>query len=428
MRLIRKKDFQKERTNIVFQKLMAFPSSITTLFIKRGPKENYSEFDILEKQSQNLIDTMDIYIIGSLTSFVLNNKNVIENNSFLSNDLMEIIDYMMDKDIIPALCALAIRYSVGKITEYETVNKYVKNIKNIDIIDKKYNINNFKNFNLAYAISYMLDTLDSIPNKPIGDDGNKKNSIKKWLDKISESVKNSLYSNFNQKKYINLKIEFIFLPHTAINIGKKFINKLLNRNIFDIDFNSKNEFLKSRNSVEDFIDRNKDIFLAETIINRKNNDQLKIDITKQIDEIYRISYEMFIEQSIKLSFAYELSKYIKGEKSIEEFKKFAQLDQRSHFSYNGNFKFQPYGAISNISRQIIDFSIKETKHPLYYKFRKILQNDEKKITDHSLNIVIHFLKQEKIMDLKTFNEILNDNIEKKEKIINKKRIIYKNYK
>lgn len=430
MSLIRKNDFQKERTNIIFQKLMAMPSSITTIFQKRGPNENYSEFDMSHKQAQNLIDTMDVFVLGSLCSFLVNNYDNLEKTGYLPENLMEISSFIVDNNILTPLVALGVRMGANYISQKETLNDYITNLNNNKVIDDKYNINNFKNFNLAYSISYMLDTFDAIPNAPtLTDTGDNMSSIKKWLMGIRKNVGNFLTENFTKNSYDNLKIEVVFLPQTAIEMTKNFINKTLKKNIFKPKFNSKTEFLKSKEKVQNFIQANKDVYTEESSLNRKNFDHVKRDLMKTVDEIYRVSYEKFIEQNIKMSFAYELSQYVKygKAKNIKAFKKFAELPQKAHHSYDENNKFKPYEAISNISSQILVAMKNRTAHSLFYKIQRPYRSKNGELLDDkkAFELTLNYLEQNNILKLHTFNEILDKQIAHQDKILKKRRSLLK---
>lgn len=438
MSLIRKNDFQKERTNIIFQKMMAVPSSVTTLFQKRGPQENYSSFDMSHKQAQNLIDSMDVFVLGSVASFLIQNYENLEKTSFLPENILEISNFIVDNNILPALCALSVRFIVNQASQHETMGTYISNIKHNDVIDQKYNINNFKSFNFAYSISYILDTIDSIPNAPVlSDDEDETASTKdvtNWLLKMKESIDESLTSVFNKKSYSNAKIEMLFLPQTAMNKGKEYINKLLGKKIFDHQFNSKIEFLKSKEKVEKFIKLNRETFIQDSSLNRRNFDYVKRDIMKSVDEIYRVSYEKFIEQNIKMSFAYELSQYIKlgRPNDLSMIKKFSKLGEKAHHSYDENNKFKPYDAVSNFAKQILEAHEKDEVHVLYSKIGnsyKEKTNNHEMLTDKvAFDLTINYLESNNILKLHTFNQILETQISHHQKLLDTKRRIMKSSK
>lgn len=430
MSLIRKNDFQKERTNIIFQKLMSMPSSVTTLFQKRGPNENYSEFDMSHKQSQNLIDTMDVFVLGSLCSFLANNYNNIEKAGYFPENLMEISSFIMDHNILPPLVALGVRLGANYINQKETLNNYTKTLNN-KIINDKYNINNFKSFNLAYSISYVLDTFESIPNTPsLQDTTDTLPTIKKWLLSIRDHANKFLSNHLIKNSYDNLKIEAFFLPQSAIDISKKYINKLFKKTIFKTEFSSKVEFLKSKEKVQNFIQKNKNIYIEESSLNRKNFDHVKRDLMKTVDEVYRVSYEKFIEQNIKMSFAYELSQYIKDGKKYDSSKLeiFSNLPARAHHSYDDNNKFKPYESIGNIASQIITSIKNDEVHPLFYKIGREYKHKNKNtpLNDKiSFNLTTNYLAQANILKLHTFNEILDNQLNHQQQILKKKKTLLK---
>lgn len=436
MSLIRKNDFQKERTNIIFQKLMSMPSSVTTIFQKRGPNENYSEFDMSHKQAQNLIDTMDVFVLGSLCTFLAKNYDNLENTGYLPENLMEIGTFIVDNNILPPLVALGVRLGANYISQKETLHDYISNLNGNKVIEDKYNIKNFKSFNLAYSISYILNTFDSIPNAPtLKDTADKLPVIKEWLLDIKTKVNSFLDETFTRKTYNNLKIELFFFPQTAIEMSKNFVNQIIKKNLFNTKFNSKNEFLKSKEKVEKFITKNKDVYIEESSLNRKNFDHVKRDLMKTVDEIYRVSYEKFIEQNIKMSFAYELSQYIKHGKAKNPkiFKNFAQLPEKAHHSYDDNNKFKPYEAISNISSQILVAIKNNSPHALYYKIpreynqKKLKSKNSNRLLDDktAFDLTINYLEQQNILRLHTFNEILDKQLEHQHKIIRKRRTLLK---